>query len=140
MPSSLSRAEISSNFQATARLGGIKLIQDADTEVLSGEVVKIHRLPEARRHVEARAAGMIDEIRLTSAQYEGRGDYYKIAKGDCVKLEVVRLPDGCWVGPKFILPNINYNPDKAPFQPVEHEKYTMCRSQPGDLYPTRILG
>jgi len=127
------------NVQALARLQGLELVQRAHVEVLDGEVSKIHRITEGRRHMEVKAPGCIEEIRLSNLQYAGTGDFHAIQRLDPVKLQAVRLPPNCWVGPKFVLPDIRYYEDKAPFLPLEHEKYHIFRSKEGDYYPVKVV-
>ncbi len=83
----------------------------------------------------------MEGIRLLEMQYDlrdGGVPYSRLKCGHAVNVEMVKLDRGCWVGPKYVLPNIGYQRDKPPFKPCLLKRYRTTRTETDSLFPFRF--
>jgi len=128
--------------QATAR-GEVQLVQDAVTKRVSGHIAMTgnpHR--KAGLYVVVNVPGGVRYARLCAGQYSTSSNsglkFEELRFGHRVDVEMVRLPKGCWVGPKFVLPDIPYHFKRPPFLPSLAPKHKTTRSREGEYFPCRI--
>ncbi len=103
--------------------------------------VKSIRLKMEKPHqveVEVGDEGAISGYLLDRTHFVGTNEQFeKLEEGEAIEVELVRLPEGCRVGPKYVLPNIVYHPDKAPFEPQE-DSGDLTIAQRGDYLPWKF--
>jgi len=124
-----------------ARPAGVGImVQDAQKVRTETATIKCVLEEPVNRRVEVEGKRLVSGVRLAMHQCEGGcANFISLKCGDKVKVEMVQLPDGCYVGASYVLPDVQDCDGKPLFNMRELRKSNgIIQPKPGDFFPTYI--